>query len=182
MKRLQSCTIRILIYCLLFSVNASLAQTFVRADNGHFKSAGHDYYYIGSNFWYGAMLGAKDGNRARLVKELDLLKANGVNNLRILVGADGPARASKVQPSLQTASGVYNKNLLLGLDFLLSEMQRRGMKAILYLTNSWEWSGGYSQYLEWSGKGKAPVPAVDGWNAFQSYVAQFVQCDSCKLL
>lgn len=182
MKRLQPRTIRILIYCLLFSVNASLAQTFVRTDNGHFKSAGHDYYYIGSNFWYGAMLGAKGGNRARLVKELDLLKANGVNNLRILVGADGPARASKVQPSLQTAPGVYNKDLLSGLDFLLSEMQRRGMKAILYLTNSWEWSGGYSQYLEWSGKGKAPVPAVDGWNTFQSYVAQFVQCDSCKLL
>jgi mannan endo-1,4-beta-mannosidase len=96
------------------------------------------------------LLGAKKSDRPRLLKELDLLKASGVNNLRILVGADGPARPSKIQPSLQTAPGVYDDSLLAGLDFLLAEMQRRDMKAILYLTNSWEWSGGYSQYLEWS--------------------------------
>ncbi|RFZ89982.1 beta-mannosidase [Mucilaginibacter conchicola] len=182
MKPLSLRLTAVLFLCALFSFNTVSAQTFVKTENGHFKSGGSNYYYIGSNFWYGPMLGAKNGNRARLVKELDVLKANGVNNLRILVGADGPARPNKVQPSLQTAAGVYDQNLLGGLDFLLAEMQRRGMKAILYLNNSWEWSGGYSQYLEWAGKGKAPVPSVDGWNTFQSYVAQFVKDDKAKQL
>lgn len=83
---------------------------------------------------------------------------------------------------MQTKQAVYDDAILDGLDFLLAEMQRRNMKAVLYLTNSWEWSGGYSQYLEWSGKGKAPVPSVDGWNTFTQYVAQFVECDSCKVM
>jgi mannan endo-1,4-beta-mannosidase len=169
-------------FCLSIMLDKAVAQPFVKAENGQFKIGKSNYYYIGANFWYGAIIGAKKSDRPRLLKELDLLKASGVNNLRILVGADGPARPSKIQPSLQTAPGVYDDSLLAGLDFLLAEMQRRDMKAILYLTNSWEWSGGYSQYLEWAGKGKAPVPAVDGWNTFQNYVAQFVQCDSCKQL
>jgi mannan endo-1,4-beta-mannosidase len=156
------------------------AQGFVNTENGHFTIGQKSYYFVGANFWYGAILGSTPSGRIRLKRELDILKANGVNNLRILVGADGPERANKVSPSLQTGKGVYNDSILAGLDYLLAEMQRRDMKAVLYLTNSWEWSGGYSQYLEWSGKGKAPVPSIDGWNTFTGYVAQFVECDSCK--
>ena len=48
------------------------------------------------------------------------------------------------------------------MDYLLFEMKKRDMNAVLYLNNSWEWSGGYGQYLEWAGFGKAPVPAVEG--------------------
>ena len=38
---------------------------------------------------------------------------------------------------------------------LLAEMGKRQMHAVLYFNNSWEWSGGYGQYLEWAGEGKA---------------------------
>lgn len=54
-------------------------------------------------------------------------------------------------------------------------MGKRDMKAVLYLNNSWEWSGGYSQYLEWAGAGKAPIPAIDGWNTFSAYVNQYAR-------
>ena len=87
-----------------------------------------------------------------------------------------------MEPALQTSPGVYNDTILAGLDFLLAEMGKRNMSAVLFLNNSWEWSGGYSQYLEWAGKGKAPIPAVDGWNAFSEYVKQYQKCDSCKTL
>ena len=62
---------------------------FVKTENGHFTVAGKPYYYIGTNFWYGAILGSKGqgGNRNRLLKELDLMKAHGIDNLRVLVGA-----------------------------------------------------------------------------------------------
>jgi len=77
---------------------------------------------------------------------------------------------------------VYNDTIFDGLDFLLSELGKRDMKAVLFFTNSWEWSGGYSQYLNWVGKGKNPVPSVDGWPAYMEYVKQYAGCDECRQL
>lgn len=159
------------------------ASPFVQVDNGQFIRNGKPYRYIGTNFWYGAILASdgEGGNRLRLAAELDSLKAMGVDNLRILVGSDG-ARGitSKVEPTLQIAPGVYNDTILAGLDYLLTEMKKRDMLAVLYLNNSWEWSGGYSQYLEWAGEGKAPVPSVDGWPAFMNQVSKFPTCEKAR--
>ena len=160
-------------------------QTFIKVKDGQFIKDGQPYYYIGANFWYGAILASEGegGNRQRLLMELDSLCAIGVDNLRILVGADGVnGIVSKVEPTLQIAPGVYNDTILAGLDYLLYEMGKRKMSAVLYLNNSWEWSGGYGQYLEWAGYGKAPVPTVDGWAQFQKFVEQYPQCDSSKTL
>ncbi len=151
---------------------------FVTVENGRFMVDGKPYSYVGANFWYGAILGSQSegGDRERLVRELDILRENGIDNLRILVGGDGPDGVpSRIEPTLQKAPGQYNDAILDGLDFLLVEMHKRGMKAVLYLNNSWEWSGGYSQYLEWAGAGKAPIPAVDGWNVFTEYVKQYAK-------
>ena len=173
----------------LFSCNQgkqeSTSNEFIRVENGQFIRNGKPYYYVGANFWYGAILGSEGegGNRERLHQELDFLKSIGVDNLRILVGADGDRGiTAKVEPTLQIEPGVYNDTILAGLDYLMMEMGNRDMAAILYLNNSWEWSGGYSMYLQWAGKGKAPVPAVDGWPAYMEFVQQFVQCDSAKAL
>ncbi len=163
----------------------STSNDFIKVENGQFIRNGKPYYYVGANFWYGAILGSEGegGNRDRLHKELDYLKSIGVDNLRILVGADGSRGiTAKVEPTLQIEPGVYNDTILAGLDYLMMEMEKRNMVAILYLNNSWEWSGGYSMYLQWAGKGKAPVPAEDGWPAYMEFVQQFVQCDSAKAL
>ena len=156
----------------------------VNAD-GQFVRDGKPYYFVGTNFWYGAILGSEGegGNRERLHKELDFLKSIGINNLRVLVGADGEnGIKTRVEPSLQVAPGVYNDTILAGLDYFMNELRERDMTAVLYLNNSWEWSGGYSVYLQWSGHGDAVVPAVDGWPAYMEYVKQFPQSDSAKAL
>lgn len=179
------------ISCALLSIYACTPQkqqaesSFVRVENGQFIKNGQPYYYVGTNFWYGAILGSEGegGNRKRLHQELDFLKSIGVDNLRVLVGSDGSRGiTSKVEPTLQTAPGVYNDTILAGLDYLLVEMSKRDMVAILYLNNSWEWSGGYSQYLEWAGYGKAPVPAEDGWSAYMEFVKQFPKSEPAKAL
>lgn len=164
---------------------STVSSPFVRVVNGQFLRNDTPYYYIGANFWYGAILGSEGegGNRERLHRELDYLKSIGVDNLRVLVGSDGNCGTlSKVEPTLQVSPGVYNDTILAGLDYLLFEMGKREMVAVLYLNNSWEWSGGYSMYLQWAGYGKAPVPAIDGWSAYMSYVKQFQQSDSAKTL
>ncbi|WP_071147855.1 glycoside hydrolase 5 family protein [Bacteroides ihuae] len=163
----------------------SKTSPFVRIENGNFLWNNTPYSYIGTNFWYGAILASEGegGNRHRLHQELDYLKKIGINNLRVLVGSDGNRGiTAKVEPTLQIAPGVYNDTILAGLDYLLAEMGKRKMVAVLYLNNSWEWSGGYGQYLEWAGYGKAAVPAVDGWPAYMSYVKQYQQSDSAKAL
>ena len=173
---------------LLTGCNAPKEETvspFIQVKDGQFIRNGQPYYYVGANFWYGAILASEGtgGNRERLHQELDSLKAIGADNLRILVGADGKRGVpTKVEPTLQEAPGVYNDTILAGLDYLLAEMGKRDMVAVLYLNNSWEWSGGYSQYLAWAKGDKAPVPAVDGWPAFMDYVKDFVVSDSAQAL
>ena len=165
------------------SCNKTPQQNFVKVQDGHFVIGEKPYYFIGTNFWYGAILASEGqgGNRERLHKELDFMKSIGINNLRVLVGADGEAgQAVKVMPTLQLAPGVYNDTIFDGLDYLLSEMEKRGMYAVLFLNNSWEWSGGYGQYLEWAGKGNVPEEGVHDWPVFQKHVAQYAQCESCK--
>lgn len=167
------------------STPKEVSSPFIQVKNGQFIRNGQPYYYIGANFWYGAILASEGtgGNRERLHRELDFLKAIGVDNLRILVGSDGKRGVpTKVEPTLQEAPGIYNDTILAGLDYLLAEMEKRDMVAVLYLNNSWEWSGGYSQYLAWARGDKAPVPAVDGWPAFMNYVKEFVVSDSAQAL
>ena len=180
----------LLLTVLLFLLGACAPKpaehSFIKVNaDGQFVRDGKPYYFVGTNFWYGAILGSEGegGNRERLHKELDFLKSIGINNLRVLVGADGGnGIKTRVEPSLQVAPGVYNDTILAGLDYFMNELRERDMTAVLYLNNSWEWSGGYSVYLQWSGHGDAVVPAVDGWPAYMEYVKQFPQSDSAKAL
>ena len=155
---------------------ATAEQSFVRVENGHFVRDGKPYYYVGTNFWYGAILGSEGqgGDRQRLCRELDEMKRMGIDNLRILVGSDGERGVkTKVEPTLQVKPGVYNDTILAGLDYLLQEMGKRKMVAVLYLNNSWEWSGGYGFYLEHAGLGRQPRPDSVGYPAFMQAMAQY---------
>ena len=180
----------LLLTVLLFLLGACAPKpaehSFIKVNaDGQFVRDGKPYYFVGANFWYGAILGSEGegGNRERLHKELDFLKSIGINNLRVLVGADAEnGIKTRVVASLQVAPGVYNDTILAGLDYFMNELRERDMTAVLYLNNSWEWSGGYSVYLQWSGHGDVVVPAVDGWPAYMEYVKQFPQSDSAKAL
>lgn len=165
-------------------MQCTTAPAFVKVENAQFTFGGKPYYYIGTNFWYGAIIGSKgkDGDRARLIKELDFMKKAGINNLRVMVGAEGPEdNQYRVQPSLQPEPGKYNHELLDGLDFLMSEMGKRNMVAVLALNNSWDWSGGFGQYLEWNGYGDALCikDPTNEWNKYQAYESQFHTCAKC---
>ncbi|TCP29860.1 mannan endo-1,4-beta-mannosidase [Sphingomonas sp. BK235] len=127
--------------------------------------------------WYAAYLGADAsyGDRARLGRELDTLAALGVRNLRIMASAEeGPLRNS-IKPGFRNARGVFNEALLGGLDYALAEMGKRGIRAVLCLTNFWEWSGGMMTYLSYVNGGRfvdMNDPAHP-WPAFANANASF---------
>ena len=173
----------IIMTMLCLGINAQ--SDFVKVVDGHFVKDGKPYYYVGTNFWYGAILGSEGcgGNRERLCRELDNMKEMGIDNLRILVGSDGERGVkTKVEPTLQEAPGVYNDTILAGLDYLLMEMGKRNMVAVLYLNNSWEWSGGYGFYLQHAGEGIAPRPNEDGYPAFMNFVKKYATCKKAHKL
>ena len=170
---------------LFFSCSGASESPFVHVENGRFVKNGQVVSYIGTNFWYGAILGSegKGGNRERLGRELDTLKSLGINNLRILVGGDGPdGIPTRIEPTLQKESGVYNDTIFAGLDYLLSEMAARDMQAVLFVNNAWEWSGGFGQYLEWATGEPALIPAIDGYGPFMMKMADFNTCTEAQEL
>lgn len=155
----------------------ALPNGFVAVKNGRLVLDGKPYRFTGANLWYGAWLGSPSatGDRARLKRELDRLKALGVTNLRVLgAGERSPAKAA-VSPTFQEKPGVYDQDLLKGLDVLLAEMAARDMKAVIYINNFWDWSGGMPAYLNWVGNGpwfQQGDPAHP-WPEFADYSARF---------
>src|SRR3982751_3679788 len=137
-------------------VRRRAADPFVRRSGTRFTIGGRRYRYAGSNMWYAAFLGAQAefGSRDRLRRELDALAALGIANLRILGSAETSPLQNSVSPGFRTSGPHYNETLLRGLDYALAEIGRRGMKAVVYLTNFWEWSGGMMTYLYWTNGGR----------------------------
>lgn len=154
----------------------SLYPMFIKVEGNQFIKNNQPYHYIGTNFWYGAHLGAEhSGNRIRLLQELDTLKHNGITNLRIMAGSEGEDNSAYNMPiSMQPELGVYNNDVLEGLDFLLNEMQKRDMNAAICLSNFWYWSGGFSQYVSWVTGEKIPYPNdTDDWEKYMRFTAEF---------
>lgn len=161
-----------------------IKNPYVTSENGKFISNGNTHYYIGTNFWYGPILASdtEANDIERLKSELDSLKALGINNLRVLVGAEGPEGSpNKIWPVLQKEPGVYDENVFIGLDRFMYELGKRDMKAVLYLTNSWEWSGGFGQYLQWAGAGDIVLPQA-GWKEFTGYTSRIMVDEKARQL
>jgi mannan endo-1,4-beta-mannosidase len=154
---------------------------FVSVHGGKFVLEGRPLYYVGTNFWQGMNLGVDGpgGDRAQLVRELDRLKALGVTNLRVMASSEGPnTEPYRMVPALMTSPGVYNETVLDGLDFLLSEMGKRGMQAVMVLNNFWYWSGGMAQYVSWRDGTDIPYPG--DYTAYMAYASRFYYCGECQ--
>lgn len=151
------------------------ARGFVQRRGQRLLLDGEPYRFVGANAWYGAYLGADApyGDRKRLSRELDRLQALGVSNVRILASAEEGPLKSSIKPGFRTKEA-WNETLLQGLDYCMAELGKRGLKAVLYLTNFWEWSGGMGSYL-WYATGKyvdMGDPAQP-WPAFPDHNAAF---------
>lgn len=168
---------------LCFSQNSGTPSSFVQKKGMEFQLNGVAYHYIGANYWYGALLGIDKINQKRLKTELSFLKAEGVENLRILAGAEGIGKNNgmpRTAPPLQPKEGIFDPKVLQGLDFLLSEMGKRKMHAVIYLSNNWEWSGGFLQYVNWSGAlSEQEMNAKMTWDQQKKYVSYFYDCERC---
>jgi len=153
---------------------------FVTVDGTAFRIDGAPYHFVGANYWQAMNLASKGGggDRRQFLRELDDMKAHGITNLRIVAASEGPdTEPLRIVPALLQSPGVYNEDLLDGLDFAIKALADRDMKAIMTMGNMWHWSGGFGQYLVWAGVATAipyPPPRPGGdWDEYQKFAAQF---------
>jgi mannan endo-1,4-beta-mannosidase len=165
--------------CGASHINSSSDKEFVRVRNGRFELRGKPYFYVGTNMWYGCYLGdaAMPDGRKRFVRELDRLKSIGVDNIRLLAGSETSPLAGAIRRGITRAPHDWDEDLLRGLDFCLAEMAKRDMRGILFLSNYWQWSGSFAQYVRWATGENIPDPdkpvmAKGDWRGFMEFSAR----------
>ncbi|MBC7617302.1 MAG: cellulase family glycosylhydrolase [Pedobacter sp.] len=175
----------LLISAVLFSCSAK--RDFVKVQDTNFTVNKNPYYFVGSNFWYGAYLAADApfGNRAGLIRELNQLQKLGIKNLRIAAASEESDFGLPLSPPFQYKNGTYNETLLQGLDFLLAEMRKRDMRAVLMLNNYWDWTGGMAEYVSWT-TGKPVIDPVSNknetWDNAMKFSATFYTNEKAQTL
>ena len=155
---------------------------FVVVRNGRFELRGRPYFYVGTNLWFGCYVcdAALPGGRRRFVRELDQLHQLGVNNIRLLAGSETSPLVGAIPRGITREPQQWDEDLLRGLDFALAEMARRDMRGVLFLSNYWQWSGSFAQYVRWVTGEPIPDPdrpimARGDWHAFMQFSARFYQ-------
>jgi mannan endo-1,4-beta-mannosidase len=159
---------------------SSHRDRFVTVRGTELRLDGRSYHFVGANYWQAMNLASRGpgGDRQQLLRELDDMNAHGITNLRIMAASEGPdTEPLRIVPALLLAPGIYDADLLDGLDFTLKALADRDMKAIMTLGNMWHWSGGFGQYLVWAGLARSipyPPPRPGGdWDEYQRFAAQF---------
>jgi mannan endo-1,4-beta-mannosidase len=162
------------------------ANDFVKVRNGRFELRGKPHFYVGANMWFACYSSdaALPGGRARLIRELDRLQSMGVNNIRLLAGSESSDLVASIQQGITMAPHIYYENLLAGLDFTLAEMAKRDMRGILFVSNYWQWSGGFAQYVRWITGETIPDPdrPPNDWHGFMQMSARFYRTPAANQL
>lgn len=78
--------------------------------------------------------------------QLEQAAAAGLNTVRAWVQPVSPQYALQDAPG-----GEFNEAAFQGLDYLLDQARKTGMRVILSLTTNWSQTGGVPQYLNWAG-------------------------------
>jgi len=160
---------------------------FVSVEGMEFRLHGEPYRFVGTNLWYAAYIGRPaeaGGDRQRVGRELDFLKANGITNLRLLGASERSPLDNSMSPAISYRGQVEHGDILIGLDYFLAEMAKRDLKAVIFLNNFWEWSGGMVTYLSWV-NGGAFVNLGDPahpWPEFALFSAQFYSNEAAQAL
>ena len=156
------------------------AGDFVSVRQGQFYLRGKPHYYVGANLWFCCYLSdaALPDGRARMVRELDFLKSLGITNVRLLAGSETSPLVGAIPRGITKAPHEYDEALLAGLDFCLAEMAKRDMRGILFVSNYWQWSGSFAEYVRWVTGATIPDPdlpvmAKGDWHAFMEFSASF---------
>ncbi|KAL1569491.1 Mannan endo-1,4-beta-mannosidase 7 [Salvia divinorum] len=119
------------------------ADMFIRSKGVHFMLNGAPFYANGFNAYWLMYEAADPSQRPKVSAAFRQAAAHGLTVARTWAFSDGGYRP------LQSYPGSYNDQMFKGLDFVVAEARRYGIKLILSLANNYESFGGKKQYVNW---------------------------------
>ncbi|KAI3794236.1 hypothetical protein L1987_36865 [Smallanthus sonchifolius] len=148
----KNLALSILLLALLIQNNTFLETEAARVTNGgfittngvHFMLNGSPYYANGFNAYWLMILASDPSQRSKVTAAFQDASSHGLSVARTWAFSDGG-----VTP-LQYSPGSYNEQMFKGLDFVVAEARRFGIKLILSMVNNYENLGGKKQYVNWA--------------------------------
>lgn len=117
---------------------------FITTRGVHFMLNGSPYYANGFNAYWLMLLASDPSQRPKVSAAFQQASSHGLSVARTWAFSDGG-----VTP-LQYSPGSYNEQMFKGLDFVVAEARRFGIKLVLSLVNNYENLGGKKQYVNWA--------------------------------
>ncbi|XAR73846.1 Mannan endo-1,4-beta-mannosidase [Bertholletia excelsa] len=117
---------------------------FVRTKGIHFMLNGKPYYANGFNAYWLMYMACDPSQRPKISAVFREATSHGLSVARTWAFSDGGYRP------LQYSPGSYNEQMFKGLDFVIAEARRYGIKLVLSLVNNYDSFGGKKQYVNWA--------------------------------
>ncbi|KHN12618.1 Mannan endo-1,4-beta-mannosidase 4, partial [Glycine soja] len=111
----------------------------------HFYLNGKSHYLNGFNSYWLMNIASDPFTSSKVTTTFQEASQHGLNVARTWAFNDGG-----YNNALQISPGSYNENVFKGLDFIISEAGKNGIRLILSLVNNWNDYGGKSQYVQWA--------------------------------
>ncbi|EOA33012.1 hypothetical protein CARUB_v10016343mg [Capsella rubella] len=126
-------------------VEATSSEGFVSRKGVQFILNGKPFYADGFNAYWLTYEATDPTARYKITHACENAIRHGLTIARTWGFNDGASYRA-----LQTAPGFYDENTFQGLDFVISEAKRVGLKMIITFVNNWSDYGGKKQYVDWA--------------------------------
>ncbi|KAK6939480.1 Glycoside hydrolase, family 5 [Dillenia turbinata] len=125
-------------------VKVSALDGFVGTREVHLMLNGSPFYANGFNAYWLMYIASDPSQRNKVSSAFQQASSLGLTVARTWAFSDGG------YSPLQYSPGSYNEQMFQGLDFVISEARRFGVKLILSLVNNYDNLGGKQQYVDWA--------------------------------
>ncbi|EXC32463.1 Mannan endo-1,4-beta-mannosidase 5 [Morus notabilis] len=132
-----------------------VSSGFVETRGTGFIVDGSPFLFNGFNSYWMMTVASQPSQRSKISDVFREAAAAGLTVCRTWAFSDGGDRALQMSPRL------YNEAVFQGLDFVISEARKYGVKLILSLSNNYEDYGGKAQYVQWARNAGVPVSGED---------------------
>lgn len=119
------------------STNFIIINSHYQYDQRVYVNGWNSYWLMEASVW--------DPSRSKVSRMLKKGAQMGLNVCRTWAFSDGPG-----PNSLQISPGVFNERVLKGLDYVIVEARKNGVRLILSLVNNLSAFGGKAQYVKWA--------------------------------
>ncbi|WJX35957.1 Mannan endo-1,4-beta-mannosidase 7 [Trifolium repens] len=134
-----------LVFHVILLLNVEAADDeFIKTRGVQLMLNGSPYYANGFNAYWLMYFASDPSQRNKVSSTFQEAANHGLNIARTWAFSDGGYKP------LQSSPGSYNEEMFQGLDFVLAEARKYGIKVILSLVNNYDNFGGKKQYVEWA--------------------------------